>query len=133
MTNYNDLQNFDPGHPLTIQWESLTQGEVGLGGCIEVGVSYWDETLREIDLWTIWDLPIDQLNEFGALSATVTSVTIPANTLVGSPYGIYTVNFFFVRFDSLDDAVNVSGANKYVLIPHEGIDPNGAWIFVPRP
>jgi hypothetical protein len=106
LTNYTELQSFDPTQPVTIKWEEFTEGQGGLGGFIEIEVSYWDN-----GTYSVWNLENDYqgpLNDFDALDANVTEITIPANTLVGSPYDEYTVEIFFLRIDSLADATDPS-------------------------
>lgn len=119
VTNYAQLQNFDPTQPLTISWQEFTEGQGTLGdgvtprGWVEIWVDYWDDTLQQpITLYTQYEEP--NVNEFGGLPATQTSVTIPANRLTGSQYG-YTVGIFFLRVDEFADAQNFPEAAKVHL------------------
>ena len=112
--NYTQLQAFDPGQDLTLSWEEFTEGQGSFPdgtprGMIEVYIDYWDDIYGPQYAWSHYELGAAELNEFDALPATRTSVTIPAGTLVNSFYG-YTVSLYFLKIDSLDDAVNATGA-----------------------
>ena len=115
VTNFTELQAFDPDQPLTISWEPFLEGqgtiELADGtiprGSIEVWIDYWDDTEGSLTAWS--HLELTNLNEFEGLPATQTSVTIPAGTLTKSTNG-YTVDIFFLRVDSYEDASSVNGA-----------------------
>ena len=116
VTNFNQLQAFDPNAPVEISWEAFTEG---LGtfqapdgttlprGFIEIYISYWDETEGFLTIWSHFDT--DDVNELGGLPASQNSVTIPAGTLTASTTG-YSVDIYFVRVEVYEAADAVNGA-----------------------
>ena len=109
--SYNELQAFDPARELTIDWLPFTEGQGELGGTISVEISYWDDTLPVPGSVTVFDYESPLVfDDNGLTPATMTSIAIPANTMVGSPYNSYTIVLNFMRVDTLAEASNVTGA-----------------------
>ncbi len=98
ITNYSELQSFDPAQPLTIEWEPFTEWETAAGGVIFVEISY-DTGMGDQFVWDSEGLP--STNPFG-LDPDTTSVEVPAGTLTGSPDGKYFVGMGFIRIDSME-------------------------------
>ncbi len=113
VTNYSELQSFDPTQPVTISWESFTEGlgtvyqvNYGFDGIINVEISCntefgWNQVFHSDDT--------TPPEEFG-ISPEDTSINIPANTLTGSLDGNYYLNIFFIRVDSAGAAAKPDGA-----------------------
>ena len=113
--NYAQWQAFDPSKDLKLEWDPFIQGQGTTNGIphgfIEVYIDYWDDVKNEpATAWSYWDLDPSELNEFDALPATTSSVTIPAGTLTVSNYG-YTISLFFLKIDRFEDAQNAAGAS----------------------
>ncbi len=142
VTNFNELQAFDPNQPVTISWEPFTDGQGILAdgttprGFIEVWIDYWDDTYGSQYAWS--HLELSNLNEFDGLPATTTSVTVPAGTLTSSTNG-YTVDIYFVRIEDFGDAQTVNGATVVQLHTMDTVldiwpqqDPGNPWLDFPQ-
>ena len=95
LTNYAELQAFDPAQPLTISWQPFSDLN-GKDGFIEVSVGFWDG-LSYHDIWM--SEPAE--GSFG-LDPSTTSVQVPAGVITGSPFNYYDVNILFIRIESMD-------------------------------
>lgn len=138
ITNFAELQSFDPTQPLTIEWEEFTEGQgsgPNLGYAGVVGAEIFG--FNGFSSYIAWDS--DSIAPEGAfgLLPTVTSVTIPAGTLNASDF--YIANVFFARVDSAADTSSIDGAlvaavTGYELeinIYQEGNNPNPTWAGYP--
>ena len=100
VVNYADLQSFNPGEPLHIEWQPFVQGQtmvyglnLGYDGVVGVELRYgYDGSSNQI--YTSDDYVGE--GAFG-FSPMLTSVDIPAHLLGGSPDGAYELNLTFIH------------------------------------
>ncbi len=103
VTNFNELQSFDPEQPVTIHWQPFTEGQstdiglnLGYDGLIIVEITYhYNGQQTEVYLSE------DYLGEEAlGVSPMETSVEIPTGILSGNPEGIYDLILTFILVES---------------------------------
>ena len=137
--SYTELQAFDASQELTIGWLPFTEGQGDLGGTISIEVSYWDDTGEVPHSVYVFEYETPLVfDDNGLVPATMTSIAIPADTMVGSPYNSYTIVLDFMRVDSLAEASNVTGAmvanvtsTTTVIEAHADLAPPTSWAGYP--
>lgn len=146
LTNYQELNSFDPDLPLTISWQEFTEGQGPLGGLIIIEVGY-NELFGDNVVWTSESItPEDALG----LDPALTSVQIPAGVVTGSPDGQYWISMLFIRIDSFEtlgspsplEGGTLAGITALELIAEIQTEPQyhpdrlylqpGEWIQDPR-
>jgi hypothetical protein len=143
VTNYTELQSFDPAQPVTINWEPFVEGQGANGGVILVDIFRVMESGDKEDMWSSDE--VTPPDAFG-LDPSSTSVEVPAGVLTGSPIGTYEVAILFIRIEHMEELsaplegtllVSITSMELYLRIKEE-TEPNypyhrlvltpGAWL-----
>jgi hypothetical protein len=138
VTNYTELQSFNPAGTVTIEWEEFTEGQgpgpnLGYGGVIGIEIYGFNE----FGGYEVYDSDQDTPEGAFGLLPTQTSLTLPANTFNADDF--YNVNIFFARIDSFNDAATlgdaliavVTGYEVEVDIVQEGKNVDPTWAGYP--
>lgn len=104
--NWEALQSADPTGPVVIEWEPFA--DAGDMGFIQVSIGYPTEDGGYVE--DFWEAPTNRSDGLPGLTTDTTSLTIPANTLVGSDFNQFDARVSFMSLAPAGDSAPFEGA-----------------------